>query len=176
MYFQPLLLLLLQYKIYNSFKNLPQGWDIFVKHDVFLQSKYLQAIQNASPNNIQWFYIGIFKTKRLVGIAIVQNVNLYLKNIYREAPTSSIKTFFKDLISKVFKGNLLVVGNLTHTGQHGLYFDKKEILQIEFLNSIFYALNEIKKRIKTSQNIDIKGIMFKDYFKNDTIHEEKKNF
>ena len=167
---------MIDYNIYNSFKNLPEGWNTCVKHDVFLQSHYLQALEEASPNNIQLFYIGVFKDETLVGMAIIQRVQLYLKDMFRETKVSCLKTFFQDVVSKVLKGNILVVGNLTHTGQHGLFFQKENISQPEFFEAIFSALSEIKEAIKSNQNKTIRMIVLKDYFKDDLIHHEKESF
>lgn len=167
---------MINYKVYTSFKELPDCWDAFVFHDVFLQSNYIQALQQASPNNIQWFYLGVFDADVLVGIAIIQRVQLYLKDMFRQTKVSCVKSFFQDLVSKVLKGNVLVVGNLTHTGQHGLFFNQDKISQPQFLEAILSALSDIEKMIKTNQNKKIRVIMFKDYFENDSIHLQQTIF
>tara|TARA_R110002072_G_scaffold17409_1_gene66277 strand:+ start:57 stop:1214 length:1158 start_codon:yes stop_codon:yes gene_type:complete len=167
---------LIHYNIYNSFKELPEGWNTFVRHDVFLQPHYLRALEEASPENIQLFYIGVFKDDILVGVAITQRVQLYLKDMFRDAKVSCIKTFFKDAVSKVLKGNILVVGNLTHTGQHGIFFNGETVSQRLFFEVIISALNDIKVRIRKSQNKNIRAIMLKDYFKDDPIHDAKDIF
>ncbi|AXP80616.1 hypothetical protein CJ739_1527 [Mariniflexile rhizosphaerae] len=141
-------------------------------HDIFLQSSYLKALEEASPNNIQFFYVGIFDENRLVGVAIIQRVQLYLKDMFRTINVSCLKGFFRDVVSKILKGNILVVGNLTHTGQHGVFFQKKNISHTAYLNLIYEALEAIKNNIKANQNKTIRAVMFKDYFLDDTIHLE----
>ncbi|AUP81609.1 GNAT family N-acetyltransferase [Flavivirga eckloniae] len=163
-------------KIYYSANNLPIGWSALVKHDIFLQAHYLKALEEASPNNIRLFYVGVFNEDRLVGVAIVQRVQLYLKDMFRKTQVSCIREFFKDIVSKILKGNILVVGNLTHTGQHGVFFNREDISQSAYLESVFSALENIKKEIKEKQNKKIRAIMFKDYFLNDGIHTEKSFF
>ena len=167
---------MIHYKIYNSFETLPLDWNTFVLHDIFLQTPYLQALEEASPQNIQLFYIGIFKNDVLVGIAIIQRVQLYLENMFRNTKVSCVKTFFKDLVAKVLKGNILVVGNLTHTGQHGIFFNKNIVSQLQFFEIINTALKDIKQSIKINQKKNIRAIMFKDYFKDDPIHDAKEVF
>ncbi|NNC49487.1 MAG: GNAT family N-acetyltransferase [Flaviramulus sp.] len=167
---------MIHYNVYKSFNNLPEGWDTLVKHDVFLQSRYLQAIEEASPNNIQWFYVGIFKDNVLVAVAVIQRVQLYLQDIFRKTKVSCLKTFFRDLVSKVLKGNILVVGNLTHTGQHGIFFNEEIISQTQFFEAVFSALDQIKITIKNIQNKKIRAVMLKDYFENDSIHNQKSFF
>ncbi|WP_370477395.1 GNAT family N-acetyltransferase [Tamlana flava] len=167
---------MIRYTIYNSFNELPEGWNLLAKHDVFLQTSYLQAMEKASPNNIQWFYVGVFNGEALAGVAIVQRVQLYLKDMFRNTKVSCFKTFFKDLVSRVLKGNILVVGNLTHTGQHGLFFRRTAISQSDFFREIFSALDEIKDQIKKSQGKKIRAVVLKDFFKDDEIHKEKHVF
>ncbi|WP_308991744.1 GNAT family N-acetyltransferase [Mariniflexile litorale] len=158
------------FQIYHSVTSLPHSWDSIVVHDIFLQSSYFKALEEASPNNIQFFYVGIFDEEVLVGVAIIQRVQLYLKDMFRNINVSCVKEFFRDMVSKALKGNILVVGNLMHTGQHGLFFQKENISQTTYLNLVFEALYVIKNHIKTNQNKTIRAIMFKDYFLDDSIH------
>ncbi|MFB9056798.1 GNAT family N-acetyltransferase [Mariniflexile ostreae] len=164
------------YCIYKSYKALPKSWDALVAHDLFLQSDYLQALEEASPQTIQLFYIGVFSSQKLVGVAVVQRVQLYLKDMFRTRHGACLKTFFQDSISKVLKGNILVVGNLTHTGQHSLFFQNDNITQSEYLKLIYKALSDIKKDIKLKQNKTIRAIMFKDYFIEDSLNLEYEFF
>ena len=69
-----------------------------------------------------------------------------------------------------------MVGNLTHTGQHGVFFQKENISQADYLDLVFDALLEIKKDLKINQNKTIRAILFKDYFQDDTIHFETNFF
>ena len=167
---------MIHYTIYNSFENLPVYWNTFVVHDIFLQTPYLQALEEASPQNIQLFYVGVFKDDALVGVAIIQRVQLYLENMFRENEVSCVKTFFKHLVSKVLKGNILVVGNLTHTGQHGIFYNKDKVSQLQFFEIVNAALKDIKESIIVNQKKTIRAIMYKDYFKDDPIHDAKAVF
>ena len=164
------------FQIYQSVHELPNQWDALVLHDIFLQSCYLKALQEASPNNIQLFYVGVFDDESLVGVAIIQRVQLYLKDMFRTIKVSCAKEFFRDVVSKILKGNILVAGNLTHTGQHGLYFNEEYIDQTTYLNLVFEALEIIKTTIKHTQGKTIRAILFKDYFENDTIHKQETIF
>lgn len=160
------------YKIYNKTEDLPDSWNDLTTHDVLLQPAYLKGLESASPNNIQCFYIGVFINDELVGIALIQRVQLYLKDMFRDSGVSCVKTFVKDNLSKVLKGNILVVGNLTHTGQHGLYFDGKKIDPNTFYNEIFKGLEELKSKIKAENNKTIRLVLVKDFFLNDTFIDE----
>ncbi len=164
------------FHIYYSAKELPVDWDAFVPHDLFLQTHYLRALEAAVPSNIQLYYVGVFRNELLVGVAVIQRVQLYLKDMFRKSKVSCVKDFFKNLVSKVLKGNILVVGNLTHTGQHGVFYNEKDISSSGYLESIFAALNTIAQDIKKREGKTIRALMFKDYFLDDAIHQNSHFF
>ncbi|GAA4234075.1 hypothetical protein GCM10022291_12660 [Postechiella marina] len=164
------------YQIYSSVKELPKSWDTITHHDTFLQSDYFEALEKSSPSNIQFYYVGVFNKDILVGVVVIQRVQLYLKDMFRKTSVSCLKTFFRDLVSKVLKGNILVVGNLMHTGQHGMFYQPKKISQVEYLKIVFKALNTLKIRIEKSQKKTIRVIMLKDFFMDDMLHSHKDTF
>jgi hypothetical protein len=138
-----------------------------------LTISYLKALELATPRNITLYYIGVFKSEVLVGIAIVERVQLYLKDMFRKSSPSAIKTFFRNLVSSVLKGNVLVVGNLTHTGQHGIAFRDEEISPQEYLETVLKAVSTLKVGIKRNSGKTVRAILLKDYFLNDNIHKAK---
>ena len=167
---------MIDYKIYRSVKELPRDWNSLAPHDVFLQSQYLKALEDSSPNNISWFYLGIFDSEQLVAVAIIQRVELYLEDIFRNYKDSCYRQKFKYFVSKFLKGNMIVVGNLMHTGQHGFYFDSDKISQEKFLQTTCSALESLRQSIKKENKKRIRIIVFKDYFTDDKIHAETSFF
>lgn len=164
------------YCVYKSFNELPKDWDSLAAHDIFLQTKYLRALEEALPNNINPYYLGIFDDGELVGMAIVQRVQLYLKDMFRQIEVSCAKEFIRNTISRIVKGNVMVVGNLTHTGQHGIFFNEEKISVSAYLDLVFLALGEIEQEIKEIHHKKIRAIMFKDFFVEDSIHLESASF
>ena len=160
------------FKIYNAVNELPDNWNGLVAHDIFLQTNYFKALEKASPKNISWFYLGVFNDTKLVGVAVIQRVELYLEDIFRNYKDSISKQKFKHFVSKLLKGNMLVVGNLMHTGQHGIYFDSNVMDQTVFLKTVYKAFEYLKHQIKGNHNKRIRIIMLKDFFTDDEIHEE----
>ena len=161
------------FQIYSSFSELPKSWKYIIEHDIFLQPNYFKALEKASPKNIQFFYVGIFKNEVLVGLALVQHVQLYLRDMFRKTAVSCLQTFFQSIVSKFLKGNILVVGNLMHTGQHGMHYQESKISQAEYLDNVFKALEELKTKIKITQKKSIRIIVLKDFFNQDSIHMHK---
>ncbi|MGZ0015707.1 GNAT family N-acetyltransferase [Yeosuana sp. AK3] len=168
---------LITYKLYQSVKDIPkQSWDDLSSRDVFLKTPYLEASSKALPKTISMSYVGVFKDHQLLGVAVVQHVQLYLKDMFRREGASCFKEAIQNVVSKFLKGHILVVGNLTHTGQHGLFFNESLITSSEFLTIIFEAIEEIQKTIKKDFKKTIRLILFKDYFENDPIHKEHMAF
>lgn len=166
----------LQVKIYNKVSQLPDSWNALPNNDVFFKKPFLSALEQSSPKNITSYYIAFFKAKELVGIAIIQRVEMYLKDIFRNNKDKYLTQKTKQLISKIVRGNTLVIGNIMHTGQHGLYFNIKEISYKEYLEQLSLVIDEIKTNLKQEQNKKIRLIAFKDYFKNDIIHNNQDFF
>ena len=168
---------MITFKLYTSVEDLPKDdWNGLTTHDIFLQTQYLKAASKALPKTILMCYVGVFKDDILVGVAVIQHVQLYVKDMFRQEQATCFKEFIQKQVSKFLKGNILVVGNLTHTGQHGIYFDESKIAQSEFLSVVFDAITERIKCIKNDFKKTIRLILFKDYFENDSIHLESFTF
>lgn len=149
------------------------AWHSVSAHDIFLQVTYFKALEASTPQHITCYYIGVFVDENLVGIALVQHVKLYLKDMFRKTNVSFIKSQLQASISKLLKGNILVVGNLMHTGQHGMYYEANSISYTNYINSIFNALDALKTRIRENHNKTIRIVMFKDFFTSDTVYNNK---
>ncbi len=130
----------------------------------------------SSPANISTHYLGVFSSETLVGLAIIQRVEMYLDDVFRKTSNQFFKRCGKVLISKIVKGNALIVGNLMHTGQHGLYFNSEAIHQDNYLNTVSDGIKELSKTIKSEFNKKIRIIGYKDYFEDDQIHKSEAFF
>jgi len=162
---------LIHYKIYRKVSELPKEWNALCYKDIFLKTDFLEGLESSLPTNISGYYIGVFKGENLVGIAIVQRVQMYADDIFRKSSSSALKQFAKQLVSKIVKGNALVVGNLMHTGQHGIYYNENEISQNDYLSQLEKALDDLIVDIRAKFNKKVRIIVFKDYFEDDSIHE-----
>ena len=167
---------MIHFKIYKSVTDLPDTWDALPTNDLFLKTPFLKALEHSCPKNISTNYIGIFKDNSLVGIAIIQRVKLYLDDVFRNPTDNALKRLTKALIATVVKGNALIVGNLMHTGQHGLYYNTKMISQTLFLDTIFKVIDALSIQIKKEDNKRVRMICFKDYFETDNIHQNQHLF
>lgn len=162
---------MIHFKFYSSVNELPKSWDDLAVNDIFLSKALLKGMEASYPENISVYYVGIFKTDRLIGIAVLQRVKMYIKSIFRDN-TSWLSQQITAVISKIAKGNILVLGNLMHTGQHGFYFNKDVLTYQEFLYVVYQAIDTLSKNIKVEFGKTIRLIAFKDYFLEDAIHNE----
>ena len=167
---------LINFKIYNSADTLLDQWDKLLVEDIFLKSDFLKGLEKTLPNNISIYYIAVFLKENLVGIAVIQRVKLYAKEMFRQNSPSLLKQILKSGISSVLKGNILVVGNLMHTGQHGIYFSNEKLKTSDFVKVLFSSIENIRHEIKTKDNKKIRLILFKDYFKDDELLSEEPYF
>ncbi|MFD1161342.1 MULTISPECIES: GNAT family N-acetyltransferase [Hwangdonia] len=167
---------MIHYKIYNTVSQLPNSWDALPNNDIFLKTYFLKGLELSSPYNITPYYLGVFKNEKLVGIAIIKRVEMYADDIFRNNKSPTLKQLAKQLVSKIIKGNALIVGSLMHTGQHGIYYNPQDISQKDYLNQLEKSLQDLTARIKSEFNKKIRIIAFKDYFENDTIHKSPEFF
>jgi hypothetical protein len=101
---------------------------------------------------------------------------MYADDIFRKSSNNKLKQLAKQLVSKIVKGNALVIGNLMHTGQHGFYFELEKLSQDEFLNTLEKAIQELTLQIRTRFKKKIRIVAFKDYFVDDNIHKSYQFF
>ena len=156
------------FEIYNSTAHLPENWDDLAVSTVFLSKKYLQVLQDSSPENMICHFIGIFDYENLVGIALSQFLDLNALESFGERD-KCIKTAVRNIIFRNFASHVLVIGNNMLTGQNSFALsstiDNKEAMQ-----TLHRATSELKKIFK-SKGIKIHITTYKDF---DT--EEIKNF
>lgn len=155
----------LNYQIYNDINQLPNDWDDIAVDNVFLKKKYLEVLQNASTDNMQCNYIGIFKEQELVGIAITQYLNLNKVSSFGERD-NCIKTIIRNFIFRNFSSHVLFIGNNMLTGQNAFAFNNR-ISIIDITISLEKATKELIAILK-KQKIKIHLTVFKDFNTKDT--------
>jgi hypothetical protein len=85
------------FQIYAATANLPKSWDEVAVANIFLQTHYLQVLENSAPTNMQCFYIGIFEGSDLIGVALSQYLDLNKLESFGERD-KCMKTYVRNLI------------------------------------------------------------------------------
>jgi len=160
---------LIHFKIFTSVEQLPQDWDALNSTDVFLKTTFLKALEQASPTNIKNFYVLIFNGDICVAKAVFQHIKFVLDADNKDKK-GVFKTIIKNVIKLIAKGNLLVLGNLIQTGQHGYFFDDNQINSADFFKQIDAISKDLNQLIYKETNKPVKAILLKDYFSDDAIH------
>lgn len=157
---------LYSFKIYNSTAQLPITWNDLAVSNIFLSKKYLEVLEQSSPENMICHFIGIFENDTLVGIALSQFLDLNKLESFGERD-KCIKTVVRNFVFRNFGSHVLVIGNNMLTGQNSYAFsdtiNKKKALQ-----ALNFATEDLKKIFKSiGKNIHI--TTYKD-FNNEEIN------
>jgi predicted N-acyltransferase len=161
------------YKIYSSIAHLPNSWDEVANENAFLQTSYLKVLDESAPTNMQCFYIGIFESSELIGVALAQYLNLNKLESFGERD-KCFKTYARNFVFKNFASHALFLGNNMITGQNGYVFNK----EID-LKKVAELLNECAKEITLyfkNQKIKIHIVSFKDFYQNCAVELKKSSF
>jgi len=122
-------------QIKNSIQDIQAIWDtVAPKENLFLQSTYLQTLENFPPEKMSFRYIVFYKENQPIGIAYNQifklNIEDSLQKSNEEDNANKSKCLiraFSNAAKKWFikraEFNLLICGNLLLTGEYGFHFN-----------------------------------------------------
>lgn len=108
-----------EHTLYFTTSELPQDWDEVAKASLFLQSSFLSALESSTPFNISHQFVGIFETKKLCAVALIQQIDLKQLETFG-VRDSGIKILIRNFLFKKFASKLVLVGNNLITGQHAI--------------------------------------------------------
>lgn len=150
----------LHFKIQTSTSELNQDWNTLAQSTIFLQTAYLKILENAAPQNMTCYFISLFENDRLVGIALVQFLDLNKLSSFGERD-KCVKKSIRNVVFRNFCSHVLFIGNNMLTGQNAFQFhssfDPKK--GVELLQA---AAEEIKKTLK-NEGRKVHITTFKDF-------------
>jgi predicted N-acyltransferase len=161
------------YIIYNSVNELPPKWNDVAQSNVFLQSHYLQVLEESAPVNMQCFYIGIFENKELIGVSLAQYLDLNKLESFGERD-KCFKTAIRNFVFKNFASHVLFLGNNMITGQNGYAFSKK--IDFKYISAILIQSAEEITTYFKNKGIKIHLVSFKDFYEECSIELRKHQF
>lgn len=162
---------MIHYKLFNSINQVPDSWDTLIINDLFFKTAFLKATELGMPDTIKPYYLAVFSNEKLCGIAILQHVDFNLGASLKEADTVIKKNVFK-AINLVAKGQIIVLGNLLQTGQHGYFVDTTVIDLEPFFSTVNDAIADLSQQIKLQTGKSVKCILLKDYNQLDALHQQ----
>ena len=161
------------FQIYFSSENLPSNWDVLALNNIFLSKDYLKILEKSAPENMICHFIGFFRDKELVGIALSQFLDLNKLESFGERD-KCIKTSIRNSIFKNFCSHVLILGNNMLTGQNAYAFSDR----ID-KNTALLCLKTASKKLETifknkGQKVHI--TTFKDFPQEETAAFQKAGF
>ena len=161
------------FQIYFSSENLPSNWDVIALNNIFLSKDYLKILEKSAPENMICHFIGFFRDKELVGIALSQFLDLNKLESFGERD-KCIKTSIRNSIFKNFCSHVLILGNNMLTGQNAYVFSDR----ID-KNTALLCLKTASKKLETifknkGQKVHI--TTFKDFPQEETTVFQKAGF
>lgn len=153
--------------------ELPSNWDEVAHTNHFLQTPYLKVLENSAPTNMECFYIGIFDSTALIGVALAQYLDLNKLESFGERD-KCFKTMIRNFVFKNFASHVLFLGNNMITGQNGYAFSK-EIDFASISEILLQSADAIKGYFK-NKGIKIHIVSFKDFYEHCSVELKKNHF
>jgi predicted N-acyltransferase len=155
----------LSIKIYSSVSELPNNWDTLAIGNIFLSTQYLEILEKSAPENMIPHFIGLFKEKELVGIAVSQFLDLNKLESFGERD-KCIKTAVRNIVFKNFCSHILIIGNNMLSGQNTCAFSTKTD-SVQILQALKMASEKLAAIFK-KKGLKVHITTFKDFPIEDT--------
>ncbi len=161
------------FTVYNSVTQLPTPWNDVAQSNVFLQTPYLNVLEESAPVNMQCFYIAIFQYNELIGVSLAQYIDANKLESFGERD-KCMKTAVRNFMFKNFASHVLFIGNNMITGQNGYAFSIP--VDFEYISKILVeSAKEITAYFK-KKGVKIHLVTFKDFYDDCSIELKKHYF
>lgn len=157
-------------EVYTSVNDLPLDWEnATFEPNVFLKRPYLTSIEKAPPSGIGFNYLIFYRAGQPIGRAIFQitkfDASKSVQDLHHDPSRHSvwwrIGQFFKKIIARWAKFNLLICGNSLLTGEYGFDYDTENIERKEWLNLLEESSKLLCEYLK-KEGVKIDGVFLKD--------------
>lgn len=124
--------------------DVPPIWDTLAGSAPALLSRpFLQAIETAPPDGMDFYYLIFYREEKPAGIAYFQRVRFEPdRAIKLDASATTGGYRLKEWLARQFRHTLLIAGNALLTGQHACYFsdDTPAELRVQLLEHAAWQL------------------------------------
>lgn len=161
---------MLDFNIHSSVSQTHANWESFCADTIFLRKDFLKGLEQSMPANMKNFYVEYFSDSNLVGIALLQLIDL--KNIqpFQEVDIS-LKSKLSSWALNKFASSVLFIGNNMMSGQNAFRFSSK-ITEQEKIKLLSDSANSLRSKLKAKgQRIHI--TVWKDFSKMEGTQIEK---
>lgn len=161
-------------QLFTTIDSIAQDWDLLASQsgNIFLKRSYLKALESAPPQGMRFGYILVLYAGVPAGIAVCQIKHFRASDSIQFDDTSKTEPCFFDGLTEWFKkrvagwvdADILVIGNLLVSGQHGYWVDETRLDAGTFIKGIVANLPEISSFFEDHHSkIDL--LLFKDVSK-----------
>ncbi len=158
------------FKVYPSVEDLPVDWEkAEFEKNLFLQRAYLSVVENSPPYGMDFNYLIFYKNEDPVGRAIFQitkfDASRSVQGLHHDPSRHSIwwriGQYFKKIVAKWAKFNLLVCGSSLLTGEHGFIFDEV-VVSREMAIKMLEEAGVLVSEYLSANGLKIHGYFLKD--------------
>lgn len=156
-------------QFYTSIDAIIDRWHTVVpENDTFFGREFLKALELAPPSDAQFRY-ALFSTEEQgdIGIGYYQIKTIRLDESIRfdkgisGSKASRILARVKKSVASRFRAYTLVVGNLTLTGNFGMFF--KDDISVDKKFALVEQSLDVLIPILKKEGIKVRGVFYKDY-------------
>lgn len=146
---------------------------------LFLQSKYLKAIENCPPKDMQFAYFTFYKDNEACGVAYAQifKFSTYESLKHHRSFNNEKDRFLpiKKWAARKIEFHSVVCGNVLMTGEYGYYFKEEVVSQADQFEVVNQGLKQLKSEL-SDKGINTKVTLFKDFSDNNRQSVENNSF
>jgi hypothetical protein len=152
---------------FQSIADMTTEWNAQAGSNLFLNSRFLAALEAAPPSGTNYRYGLVKKNGQLIGIVYYQlkKINLFLSlRLDAYSPSGFMDKVWhgiKSFLAKRVNQYLLVNGNMTLTGHNGFFFNSS-ISDVEKFSLVDEISDQLVCNLR-NEKIKVKAILLKDY-------------
>lgn len=164
--------------IHSSMQGLKDEWEAAApKDNIFLQSTYLQLLENNAPEGMRFCYLIFYKNGDPIGVADCQILHFKVDQSLKEEEEQKQNTpcffstfgrYIKGFVSSKVEFNTLVCGNLLLTGEHSAYFEAAKVNHNKSLELLDEAMMMTQQKLE-KDGLNVSVFLVKEFY------EENKN-
>lgn len=151
---------------YESIDQVITEWTTRSPESIFFSHDFLKALEVSPPSDSQYRYALYYRGDTPIGLSYFQIKTIRLDESLRfedhpdMTSAQRVTNHVKKSVAGRFRAYTMVVGNLTLTGNYGMYFpDMSASQQFELVEEAV----ELILPILRSQKIKIRAVMYKDF-------------
>lgn len=155
---------------FRSIDAAAHDWDLAAPaENLFLQRRYLSILEANPPEGMRFRYLVFYKNEQAVGVALCQIKYFKGDDNIAELDEPQKETCFFYGLTKWFKkwvagkaaADILIVGNMLLTGEHGFYFNFQKIGQDEAMALLERSMGEVVEKM-AAEGVKMPVILVKD--------------